>query len=104
MREPNALELKACNLAAIRDTHRVGEGELFSALTASRLQMKAQLLAWHRSGKLSIRNISGLRRARFSKTRSSEARILGVIRSIGASGTEHVAEEIRKQQGVEGAS
>lgn len=100
-RQPTVLEATACNLAAIRDTYRVGEGNLIVALAKARGDMAKQLIRWHETGKVTRRNLNGLRAAKFGRTGAAEKRMVAVFRSIGAQGIQHVNDELQRQRGMD---
>ncbi len=92
------LEAKACNLAEIADTFRVGERDILLVLQQTRVAMVADLMARLKAGKITRRNIKTQRRSGFKQTRRAEADLKRVLRGVGQTGMRHVTEELERQE------
>lgn len=96
-RYPTRLEAQVLNLAAIKDTFRVGEGALFASLRRAQRAAIDELVGRARSGKISRRNVDGLRRSKFRGAPAARADLAAVIRTVSRAGIEHVDQELGRQ-------
>ncbi len=97
-RFPNRLEREVCALAEIQESFRVGERDVTTELRATRTAMIDELMQRLRDGKITTRNLNGMRRSAFHGARQAKVGLRRVLRGIGRAGIKHVQDELERQQ------
>ena len=94
---PTVLERDAVNLAEVQETFRVGERDVMAVLREARATMTADLMQRLRDGKVTARNLDGLRRSNPKGKRRMMSQLRGTLTGIGERGFVHVQSELEAQ-------
>ena len=97
-RAPMRLEAEVCSLGAVGDAMRTGERDLYQALSDARWLAIEELMRRVAAGKFTRRNIESQARSAFKAREKAMKQVVSALHKVGASGRDHVREEIEKQE------
>lgn len=95
-RAQTRLELACLDLAAIRDTMRVGERDMLNVTRATQRAMVDELMGRLRAGKITRRSVESQRRSKFKGGTEAQDAMVSVMEEIGAAGAAHVEDELER--------
>lgn len=98
MRSPNKLEAQCVDLAAITGTFTTGEAAILGELRNVHRAAIDEFVKRARDGKVTKRNIDGLRRSKFKAGEKLTSSLIEALRGVGETGASHVADEIERQR------
>lgn len=97
-RAPTKLEAEVVSLAVVTEAYRVGERDCLQALRGIRVAMRTDLMRRLAAGKVTTRNLDGLRRSKFRGQKKAEGALVDVFVDVGTKGMDHARSEIKRQQ------
>jgi hypothetical protein len=92
------LEVEYVNLAEVSTAFRVGERDIKVTLRQVEVGMKADLMRRLSAGKVTTRNLDGMRRSKYRGQKKAEAALVVEFRVVGDQGIKHAGDELSRQQ------
>ena len=97
------LESRYVNLAEVSTAFRVGERDIKVTLRQIEVGMIGDLMRRLKAGKVTTRNLDGLRRSKFRGQKKAEAALVDEFRMVGGQGIQHAGDELTRQQDDNGS-
>lgn len=82
----------------MRESFRVGERDVLAVLRETRIDMIADLLKRLSAGKITARNLDGIRRSKFKGMKGALGALGAALTSVGEAGMGHVTDELDRQE------